>query len=275
MQGQPKMDMTYGAKSDVGRKRSHNEDRFCADPHLGLYVVCDGMGGHKAGEVASRLAVEVIEKHVRDAHENPALPLIGYDDPAFSQQTNRLASAIRLANHIIYCEAQTQSHYAGMGTTVVSAVLSGQVLSIAHVGDSRMYLIRGDTIQPLTADHSLVAEQVREGLLTGEEAERSPRKNVVTRALGVEVTVDVELCEVPVMSGDILMLCSDGLTRGVKAEDILHAVRSEEDSQAVSERLVQMANAAGGEDNTTVVVVSVPESARTGVWGRIRNRIIT
>jgi serine/threonine protein phosphatase PrpC len=268
------MNIAYGAKSDVGLKRSHNEDAFCTDPQLGLYVVCDGMGGGNAGEVASGLAVEVIEKHMREAFHDPALPMIGYYDSAFFQQTNRLASAIRLANHAINLEAQNQPRYTGMGTTVVSAVLRGQVLSIAHVGDSRMYLIRGNSIQPLTADHSLVAEQVREGLLTEEEAERSSRKHIVTRALGVETTVDVELGEVPVASGDIVLLCSDGLTREVKPGDILQTVRGQRDLQALSERLIEMANAAGGDDNTTVMLVTVLETARPGIWRRLRNRIL-
>ncbi|MGH7233606.1 MAG: Stp1/IreP family PP2C-type Ser/Thr phosphatase [Nitrospiraceae bacterium] len=269
------MEIRYGAKSDVGRKRSHNEDCFCADPELGLYVVCDGMGGHRAGELASSLAVEMIAKHFQESHRDPNLPMIGYYDPAFTSRTNRLASAIRLANHVINREAHNQPQFAGMGTTVVSAVLSDQVLSMAHVGDSRLYLIRGHRIEPLTADHSVVAEQVRDGLLTEDEAERSPQRNVVTRALGAEVTVDVELGEIPVMSGDVLLLCSDGLTRGVKADAILQVVRSEDDAQAISDRLIEMANTAGGEDNTTVVLVAVSKGMRHGVWRRLRRRIRT
>jgi protein phosphatase len=265
------MNVTFGAKSDVGLKRHHNEDRFCTVPHLGLYVVCDGMGGHRSGEAASRLAVEAIEKHFQEAGRNPALPMIGYYDPAFLDQTNRLASAIRFANHVINNEAQHQPQWAGMGTTVVAAVLGEQVLSIAHVGDSRLYLIREDSIQPVTVDYSLVAERIREGLLTEDEAERSPRKNIVTRALGIDVTVDVELEEIPVMSGDVLVMCSDGLTHGVKAVEILQAVRSGKDLHAVSDHLVDMANAGGGEDNITVVLIAVPQRASRSVWRRIRN----
>jgi len=262
------MVIAVGAKTDVGLKRSHNEDNLCVDPDLGLYVVCDGMGGRNAGEVASRLAVETIQKHFREARANANLPMIGAYDRQFSAKTNRLASAIRLANQIIRAGAKDQTSQEGMGTTVVSAVLNGPVLSIAHVGDSRMYLVRGENIKPLTADHSLVAEQVRRGMMTEEEAERSPQKNIITRALGVDEAVDVELDEVPVMAGDGVLLCSDGLTRGVKPAEILDVIRREKEPQAASERLVELANAAGGLDNTTVILVVVQDTASPGPWQR-------
>ena len=257
------MEIAFGAKTDVGLKRSQNEDSLCADHELGLYVVCDGMWGQNAGEVASRLAVEVIQQHMWEARHNANLPLVGEYDHRFSPQTNRLASAIRLANQVVRDAAETQPGQEGMGTTVVSAVLTGQMLSVAHVGDSRMYLIRGDTIRPLTADHSLVVEQVRRGLLTEEEAERSPLKNIITRALGSDETVDVALDEVPLMPGDGLLLCSDGLTRGVKPAEILDTIRREKEPLAASERLVERANAAAGEDNTTVILITIqsPEGA--------------
>lgn len=268
------MKLAYGAKSHVGLKRTQNEDRFCADPHLGLGVVCDGMGGRNAGEIASELAVEVIHKHVLEALQDGNLPMVGPYDPTFLPQTNRLASAIRLANEVIHRQAHQQEAHTGMGTTVVSAFIASQVLSVAHVGDSRLYLIREGMIDPLTADHSVVAEQVRHELLTEEEADRSPYKHVLTRGLGVNATVEVELGEVPVMNGDILVLCSDGLTLGVKPGDILQAVRREWNPQAIADRLVASANAAGGEDNTTVVVVSLGEEPRQGVWRRICNRVL-
>lgn len=268
------MKLAYGAKSDVGLKRTQNEDRFCADSHLGLCVVCDGMGGRNAGEVASELAVEVIHKHVLEAVQDENLPMVGQYDPTFLPQTNRLASALRLANQAVHREAQHQQSHAGMGTTVVSALIAGQVLSLAHVGDSRLYVIRGDTIQLLTADHSVVAEQVRHELLTQEEADRSPYKHVLTRGLGVAATVEVELGEVPVMNGDVLVLCSDGLTVGVKPRDMLQAIRREWNPQAIADRLVAMANAAGGEDNTTVVVVCLGQETRQELWRRIWNRIL-
>jgi len=267
------MDIACGAKSDIGLKRTQNEDRFCLDPSLGLYVVCDGMGGHKAGEVASRLAVEVIQKHLLEGKEKTQAPIIGGYDAAFLPQTNRLASAIRLANQAIHREAQRHLDYAHMGTTVVSALISGQVLSFAHVGDSRLYLIRGETIHPLTMDHSLVMEQIRDGLLTEEEAERSTQRHIVTRALGIDDTVDVELGELPIVNGDLLLLCSDGLTRGVRLLEIVRAIHDQPDLQAASERLIALANAAGGEDNTTVILLAPQHPSRPCVWRRIRDLI--
>ena len=218
------MGIAYGAKSDIGLKRTQNEDRFCIDLSLGLYMVCDGMGGHQAGEVASGLAVEVVQKHLLEGRRDTQAPIIGHYDASFLSQTNRLASAIRLANQAIHCEAHHRIDWARMGTTVVSAVITGQILSFAHVGDSRLYLIRDQTIHLLTKDHSLVMEQIRDGLLTEEEAERSAQRHIVTRALGVEATVDVEMGELPIINGDVLLLCSDGLTRGVSSRDIVRAV---------------------------------------------------
>jgi len=269
------MEVAVGAKTDVGLKRSHNEDDLCVDPALGLFVVCDGMGGGNAGEVASRLAVEEIQKHITEARQNESLPMVGEYDRQFSPTTNRLASAIRSANRVIRDEAKSKAGQEGMGTTVVSAVLNGSVLSIAHVGDSRIYLIRGESIQPLTADHSLVAEQVRRGLLTEEEAERSPQKNIITRALGIDDSVDVDLDEIPLMQGDGVLLCSDGLTRGVKPAEILDVVRTAKAPQAVSERLIERANAAGGLDNTTVVLVTVQSRAGASSWQRIWNWLLS
>jgi len=255
-----------GAKSDVGLKRAHNEDSYCADPRLGLYVVCDGMGGRNAGEVASSLAVEVIQRHLREAEADATLALLGQFDPKFSVRTNRLASALRLANQVVHGAAGSQPDRKGMGTTVVAALLTGHVLSVAHIGDSRLYLIRGEDIQPLTEDHSLVAEQVRRGILTEEEAERSSQKNIVTRALGIEESVAVDLDELPLQAGDWLLLCSDGLTRGVKAAEIAAVLRAEPAPQAAAERLVELANAAGGEDNTTVLLVALRRGG--GFWRR-------
>ncbi len=262
----------YGAKSDTGLKRDHNEDRFCADPDLGLYVVCDGMGGHRAGEIASARAVEVISHHVSAAARNRAHPLIGVYRPEFSERTNRLASAVRLANQTIYQEASSCPDYAGMGTTVVSVLLSEDVLSIAHVGDSRAYLMRDGSLHPLTIDHSLVAEQVRCGVLDTQEEVCVAHKHMLTRAVGVAATVDVELGEVPLLRNDLLLLCSDGLTSGVPPSKILLSLEEQVEPQIMSEELVALSNAAGGEDNTTVIVVMLPSSNPT-IWQRIRGRL--
>jgi len=244
------------------------------DPPLGLYVVCDGMGGSNAGEIASALAVEAIHAHLTEAAKNPDLPLIGPCDPTVSAPANRLASAIRAANDVIHRESWSRPDYAGMGTTAVAALLYEERLAIAHVGDSRLYLIRNGAIHALTTDHSWVAEQILKGIMTEEEAERSPRRNIVTRALGVDSRVDVELTEVPVRSGDILLLCSDGLTRGVHPTDILQSLSGSEDLPTLSDRLIAMANEAGGDDNTTVVVVVLRNPLHTGLWERLKQRFV-
>lgn len=266
------MDIVFGAKTDVGLKREHNEDSLCADPKLGLFIVCDGMGGRNAGEVASGLAVEVIQKHMSDAHKAEALPLIGNMNAKLSPQTNRLASAVRLANQVVHGASQSKPGQSGMGTTVVCAILNGPMLSVAHAGDSRMYLVRGENIHALTADHSLVAEQVRQGILTEEQAEKSAQKNIVTRALGVEDTLQVDLDEIELVKGDVILLCSDGLTKGVKPAEIMKVLREEKEPQAACDRFIKMANAAGGEDNTTVIVIMV-KKVGAGVWQQLMKRV--
>ena len=262
------------AKSDTGLKRPNNEDRFVADPPLGLYVVCDGMGGGNAGEIAGALAVEAIHAHLAEATRHADLPLIGPCDATVSAPANRLASAIRAANEVVHRESWSRPDYAGMGTTVVAALLREEVLAIAHVGDSRLYLVRNGTIQSLTTDHSWVTEQILKGFITEEEAERSPSKNIVTRALGVESSLDVELAEVPVKGGDMLLLCSDGLTRGVRPIDILHILSGSENLPTMSDRLIAMANEAGGDDNTTVVIVALRDELQSGLWERLKNRFV-
>lgn len=245
-----------------------------ADPPLGLYVVCDGMGGGNAGEIASALAVETIYAHLVEAARHADLPMIGPWNATVSAPANRLASAIRAANEAVHRESWSRPDYAGMGTTVVAALLHEEVLAIAHVGDSRLYLVRNGTIEALTTDHSWVAEQILKGLITEEDAARSPRRNIVTKALGVESSVDVELTEVPVKSGDMLLLCSDGLTRGVHPNDILHILSGSEDLPTMSDRLIVMANEAGGDDNTTVVVVTLRDELQAGLWERMKKRFV-
>ena len=232
------------------------------------------MGGGNAGEIASALAVKTIHAHMVEAAQRADLPLIGPCDATVSAPANRLASAIRAANETVHRESWSRSDYAGMGTTVVAALLREDVLAIAHVGDSRLYLVRNGAIQALTTDHSWVAEQILKGFITEEEAERSPQRNIVTKALGVESSVDVELAEVPVKSGDMLLLCSDGLTRGVHPTDILHTLGGSEDLPAMSDRLIVMANEAGGDDNTTVVVVALQDELQAGLWERLKRRFV-
>ena len=232
------------------------------------------MGGGNAGEIAGTLAVEEIHAYLAEAARHADLPLIGPCNATVSAPANRLASAIRAANDAVHRESWSRPDYAGMGTTVVAALLREEVLTIAHVGDSRLYLVRNGTIQALTTDHSWVAEQILKGFITEEEAERSPRRNIVTRALGVESSVDVELTEVPVKGGDVVLLCSDGLTRSVHPIDILHILSGSEDLHTMSDRLIAMANEAGGDDNTTVVIVALRYELQAGLWERMKKRFV-
>jgi serine/threonine protein phosphatase PrpC len=262
----------HSVKSDKGLKRPHNEDSFATDAALGLYIVCDGMGGGNAGEVASRMAIDTILAQVNAMAHNSPRRLIGPVDDNYSPETNQLASAIRSANETIHRASWTNPKYAGMGTTVVAARLSEHYVSIAHVGDSRLYLIREGTIQALTTDHSWVAEQVTQGYMTEEEAEQSPKRNIVTRAIGVESSVDIDLAEIPIFKGDFLLLCSDGLTRGVRSGDILHTLDLHVDLNEKTDRLVSLANQAGGDDNITVLLVSIQRGTTNRLWQHIRQR---
>lgn len=261
------------AKSDIGRKRPHNEDCFVADGTLGLYVVCDGMGGGNAGEVASRMAIETIAAHVRSSGRKPSTaPAAPANDPNLTPATNQLMQAIHAANTEVFRASWEQPKYAGMGTTVAAARLSGHSLSVAHVGDSRVYLVREGVMQPLTTDHSWVAEQVAQGYMTEEEAERSPRRNIVTRAVGVESTVDIDVIEMPVFNGDLLLLCSDGLTRGVTSRNILRTLEQDGDLREKADHLISLANEAGGDDNVTVMLIIVGGEGGARLWQRLKQR---
>lgn len=262
----------YSAKSDTGLKRRHNEDSFVADQMLGLYAVCDGMGGSNAGEVASRLAADTILDYMKSSLHCVQEDSTTAYDPNLSPSTNQLLRAIHKANTAIHQASWANPKHAGMGTTVVAAHFSEGMLSVAHVGDSRLYLIRRGVMKALTTDHSWVAEQVARGYLTEKEAEQSPRRNIVTRALGIESTVEVDASEIPTQNGDILLFCSDGLTRGVSEEDILRTLELNRDLNEKTEQLVTMANQAGGDDNVTVLLVAVQRGMTDRLWDRIRQR---
>lgn len=263
------MQVEVGARSDTGMVRSNNEDCFAVDLSLNLFILCDGMGGQAAGEVASRLGVQVIGDHSRQAAKNPRLAMVGEYQEEFSSQTNRLASSIRLSNLAIYEAAEKQPSTVGMGSTVVAAQLNGSVLSVAHVGDSRLYLFRAGQLQQVTEDHSLVMEQVRRGLISPEEAEESEMANVIMRALGAEPTVEVEMDELWLNPDDRILLCSDGLTRMVPDAQIGAVLAAAPSAQQASDRLVELAIEHGGEDNVTVIVVRFRTSPTGSLWGKL------
>jgi serine/threonine protein phosphatase PrpC len=240
-----------GSRTDVGRVRENNEDSMCILPELNLWAISDGMGGVAHGEVASALAIETITAQCHDAPgESPAGP---HSD--LSATATRLADAARTANQKIFDSAAHNPNQQGMGATVVAAWLEGRRLSLVHVGDSRAYLVRSGTLVRLTEDHSLVAEQVRRGALTPEQAEHSRLQNVLVRALGVREEVEPEASDRDLLPGDLLLLCTDGLTRPVSDAEIAETLVSSADPQAAADRLVKLALDRGGEDNVTVIVV--------------------
>jgi protein phosphatase len=243
--------------TDTGKVREHNEDSIALDGDIGLFVLADGMGGYNAGEVASGIAVKTITNLVSTGLHRPSIIL---------------RDAIARANKIIHQTSKSQTQCEGMGTTVVAALLHDNRVTIAHVGDSRMYRLRKDTFEQLTMDHSLLQELVDRGFYSAEEAQRATNKNYVTRALGVEPTVEVEVHELPVETGDWLVLCSDGLTDMVEDEDIHLTISTFGGNlDTVARQLVQLANDSGGRDNISVVLAQVVElfPARRGILDRI------
>jgi serine/threonine protein phosphatase PrpC len=261
-------DLEFGARSDIGCVRESNEDSFGAAPELGLFVLSDGMGGLAFGEVASQLAVETIIRHCRDAGPQP-LPensLAG-----ISAESHRLLSAIRAANEKIYCTAQTKGPDRQMGATIVAVQFTGERISLAHVGDSRAYRLRNGHIEQLTRDHSFVAEQMRQGRMTAQEAGQSGLQNVLMRALGIAPDVDVDVTEELMLDDDVILLCSDGLTRELTDAQISAVLNDCGHAQEAADRLVDLARQAGGGDNITAVVLcraakSAGAFARLGKW---------
>ena len=242
--------------TDVGRKRKHNEDAYLLDEERGLFVVADGMGGHAAGEVASRITVESIQEFIASTEEgqDSSWPF-GFGGRA--AEGNRLTAAVERANEKVMRAVQNRPELKGMGTTVVAALFDAGRATLVHVGDSRAYLYRDGELRRLTDDHSWVQEQVNAGILSEDEAKSHPLKNVVTRALGGSPHVSVDLIEVPVHAGDRFLLCSDGLTGMVGDEEIHERFRSGEAAPSAVKKLVDMANERGGVDNITAIVVDV------------------
>src|SRR5271154_973978 len=258
-------------QTDTGRVREHNEDTIAYDSDIGLLVLADGMGGYNAGEVASGIAVKTIVGLVRDAVEREDLR--NHDSAAgLARASIILRDAILRANKIIFQTARTQPQCEGMGTTVVGALFFDNKVSIAHVGDSRMYRLRAAGLEQMTMDHSLLQELVDRGFYSPEEAQRAANKNYVTRALGVEAKVEVEIQEVPTQKGDFYVLCSDGLSDMVEDDDIHLTISTfGANLETVAKQLIQLSNDNGGRDNVSVVMAHVAETypANKGVLDRI------
>lgn len=245
------------ALTDKGLVREENEDFFSADEQLNLYVVADGMGGHRAGEVASRVAVEMVNKNFKELiNSNTPLELLfGQPDPSLSLRGNYILSSIRLANRVIYEMAVNHEEYKGMGTTIaVLAVLQG-LLVCANAGDSRIYLLRNGKIEKLSEDHTIVSQHVNMGFMTEEEAENSPLKHVLAKNLGATDHVDPEIFELEPSSNDKFLLCSDGLTDVVSDDELQIMISSENEPDALCRNCIDRALQRGGHDNTTVISV--------------------
>jgi protein phosphatase len=242
--------------SDTGRKRDHNEDSFLIDEELSLFVVADGMGGHAGGGTASRIAVETIDAEIRKAREGPDKPFAKDAALAESPVPEVLRAAVESACNSIFKVAQTEPRLAGMGTTTIALLLRVPDAFIAHVGDSRAYLVRGELVQQISEDHSLVNEQIKAGMISVEEARHSRYKNIITRSVGFEREVMVDVMGLACEPGDTFILCSDGLSNLVEEKEILEAVRRPTFDE-IPKALIDLANERGGDDNITVVCVRV------------------
>ena len=263
--------MSYSVQAagitDIGLVRKNNEDNFGYDLRHGIFVVCDGMGGQQAGELASKIAVDTILAYYRETPDTTSDGVNRFE--GVSQRAGDLGAAIQLANQAIHDAGARDITIAGMGSTIVAVVVEGDQFSIANVGDSRIYLIRKNEIAQLTQDHSLVMEQVRRGLMTLEEAETSKMQNVIVRALGTDDTVEPDLADHEFSSEDVLLLCSDGLSRYVKQEKMAEAVNQESLEQACSD-LIEAAKAGGSDDNITCLLIrATPTSWKDRFFGRL------
>jgi protein phosphatase len=260
-----------GARTDLGRVRKNNEDAFHIEPALDLYVLSDGMGGQAHGEVASAMAIETIVEHCRQSRNDPDITLFGNSRPDLCERTNRLMSAVRMANRTIFDAAIQDPAREGMGATIVAIWIDDRRMSLVHVGDSRAYLLRAGALEQLTADHSLVAEHVRRGMMTPQEAENSKLQNILVRALGTQDQVEVDADEQMLLEGDTVLLCSDGLTHMATDPEIASVLSTEENAQTAADRLINLANENGGQDNVTVIVIrALPEAV--GLMGRLRGQ---
>ncbi len=261
----------FAELTDTGRVREHNEDAIGSNADIGLMVLADGMGGYNAGEVASGIAVQIVTELASEAAEREELTNI---DPhsGLMRQSIILRDAVYRSNKIIFQTAQSQTHCEGMGTTIVAAMFYDDKVSIAHVGDSRCYRLRGGQLDQMTLDHSLLQELVDRGFYSQEEAQRSTNRNYVTRALGVEPTVEVEVHEYEVLPDDVYLLCSDGLPDMVEDDDIHLTISTFNASlDVVGQQLIDLANDHGGRDNVSVMLAQVKEAfpAKKGLLAKI------
>lgn len=244
------------AVSDVGRKRGHNEDSYILNEDMKLFVVADGMGGHSGGEFASKLAVKTVEEVVQAMSEDPEATSIAGLSGDIGECGLRLKHAIQVASEKIFDQAIYDSTLRGMGTTTVALLFDEEAVYVANVGDSRAYLFRGGRLEQMTEDHSLVGEQLRAGLINKKDVKNHKFKNVITRSVGFQEHVEIDLAERPLKVGDRFLLCTDGLTNAVQDAEIKEII-SKNSVQDAAHKLVDLANARGGDDNVTLILVDI------------------
>jgi serine/threonine protein phosphatase PrpC len=257
LSGANRLTLKVSGLSDVGRVREHNEDSFDIDVEGQVYVVADGMGGHRHGEVASRIAVEAISAAFHGERD------LGELDEDLPEHLGRLKAAIESAQAAVQGAVEDDVALVGMGTTVVAMIVHDDTAGVAHVGDSRGYRFRDGMLEQLTKDHTWVGEQVGAGLLSEEQAKVHPLRNVVTRALGGRGGVEVDVSEISLKAGDLYLLCSDGLTGMLSDLDIGEHLTAAASIEEASRNLISSANENGGVDNTTVVIVQVLDSGES------------
>ena len=251
------MKISATGRTDVGKKRAHNEDAFALYPEHNVFVLADGMGGHASGEVASAIAVETVGDFYMETGADQDKTWPYKESKKLNYEANRLSTSVKLANLHILEKAQATKGCESMGTTIVAILVSQRAAYMAHVGDSRGYLVREGEISQLTSDHSLLNDYLRSNRLTPEEVDAFPHKNVIVRALGMRDTVEVDIMPLEPREGDIYLLCSDGLSGMIKDDQILTAIEENRDDLDIACRhLIDLANAHGGHDNVTAVLIS-------------------
>ena len=248
--------LEVAGRTDPGCVRPNNEDNFAIDEDLGLFVVADGMGGHNSGEVASDLATRTIVEMGRKMLGG-AQQLVPEGSDTLSPRARQLEFLVKHANSMIHEKGRAIGKDSGMGTTVVAVLSDGQSMTVAHVGDSRAYLFRGGRLQALTEDHSLVGDQVKRGLITAAEAVKSNLQNILTRALGAEKDVQVDVSDHPLLAGDVLLLASDGLMKMVDDDQVAKTIEREGAPRRIVDSLIEQSRANGGVDNVTVIAARV------------------
>ena len=263
------MRVTGYGRTDVGKKREHNEDYLLQVPDLGLYMVCDGMGGHAGGEVASETAARTVRQHIESNRQ--VMQAWDGSGPARDNLLRLVDEAVQLASQTVYGIATSERGKAGMGTTLTMVLVVKDVGVMAHVGDTRLYMLRAGRMHQLSEDHTYVNEMVRRGMATVEVAKKGPYANVITRAVGIQATVRADTLLFDILPGDTLLLCSDGLSKHVEGTDELARQLGSEAASSAAQRLVDVANARGGLDNITALVLRA-ESDGSAIDDVDRNR---